>query len=172
MRKNIYILFAFAVLAMTIVACTKDNEGVKVQIEETLPGIEITSMGLSSQVGPFLTSDTIQVSFGGALTKSDTASFDIAWYDVPSSASTPATRIDSAHFSTWNESSKTANGNNRITTTLTPSTYPNTNTFSGNLGLKLSKLPSGNKSYTLKLYARSKDGKVATVSLSKFITMK
>lgn len=170
MRKNIYILFGFAVLAMTIVACTKDNEGVKVQIEETLPGIEITSMGLASQVGPFLTSDTIQVTFGGALTKSDTASFDIAWYDAPSTGA--ATRIDSAHFNTWNESSKTANGNNRITTTLTPSTYPNTNTFSGNLGLKLSKLPSGNKSYTLRLYARAKDGKVATVSVSKFITMK
>lgn len=157
-------------LGISMAACTKDNDGVKAEIETTLPTIELTSMGLLTQIGPFATTDAIQITFGGAITNSEADAFDIAWYDAPTTG-TPA-RIDSVHFKSWTEAAATANGNNSIVTTLTAATYPNTNTISGNVVLKLSKLPAGNKSYTLRLYARTKDGKMATVSVSRFITMK
>lgn len=164
MKKLLY--FSLAVLCMATTACTKDNEGVKTQIETTLPTIELTSMGLINQAGPFATTDAIQVSFGGALTKSDAGTFDFAWYDGTTNA-----RVDSVHFKGWTEAAATANGNNSISVTYSQATYPNTWTFSGNLVLKLAKLTSG-KSYTLRLYGRTSEDKMATVSVSKFITMK
>lgn len=159
-----------AVLVLTFTACTKNNDSIKASLEEALPPIEVTSLGLLLQVGPFATTDVIQVTFGGAVTKSEAGAFDIAWYDAPSSGT--AKLIDSTHFESWNVAAAAATGNNAISTTMLPTTYPNTSAFTGNLILKLTKLPGGSKAYTLKAYARTKDGKMSTVSVSKFITIK
>jgi len=170
MKKFIYI--SFATLCIVTTACTKDNEGVKTEIEKTLPAIELTSMGLMNQVGPFALADSlIQVSFNGAVTNQGVGTFDFAWYDVPpANSTTPANRIDSLHFNSWNVPiSKT--DSNSIAVTWAPSTYPNTWTFSGNLILKIKKLPAG-KPYTLRLYARTDDNNMATISTVSFITKK
>lgn len=168
MKKTFYT----AIIAGSVLlgSCTKDNENVKTELEKALPTIEITSMGLLQQVGPFAQADAIQVTFGGAITKAEPGAFDLAWYDAPSSGA--ATRVDSVHFDTWNTGASTANGNNSVTTSLVETSYPNTSAFSGTLVLKLSRLAAGNKSYTLRLYARTKDSKMATVSVSRFITVK
>ncbi|MBN9299189.1 MAG: hypothetical protein J0I41_19465 [Filimonas sp.] len=159
------IVFAAAIgLTFLATGCTKNNDSVKESLEKALPSIELTSLGMIQQVGPFATTDAIAVNFGGALTKTTAGAFDIAWYDNN-------TRTDSAHFDSWNMAASTANGNNVITTTMVPTTYPNTNAFSGILALKLAKLSSG-KSYTLKAYARTTTGEMATVSITKMITIK
>jgi len=168
MKKIIFL--SSAVIALFFTSCTKNNDAVKEELEKALPTIEITSLGLLQQVGPFAQSDVIQVTFGGALTKAEPGVFDFAWYDAPASG-TPA-RVDSVHFDSWNVAASTATGNNVISTTFTPSTYPNTNTFSGNLLLKLTRLPAGSKSYTLRVYAKTAGNQRATVSVTKFITVK
>lgn len=164
MKKILY--FAIAALGLSTTACTKDNESVRNQIETTLPTIEMTSMGLVNQVGPFSTSDAIQVSFNGAITNNSAGSFDFAWYDG-------STRVDSVHFAKW-DTTASAGGTkvHTISTNWAPTTYANTWTFSGSLILQLSKLTVAGKAYTLYLYARTSDNKLATVSASKFITMK
>jgi len=151
-------------------SCTKNNDYVKQELEKALPTIEVTSVGLLLQTGPFLQTDVLQITFGGAITKADPGTFDYAWYDAPATG-TPA-RIDSVHFAAWTTAASTATGNNSITTTLTPATYPNTNIISGNIIVKLAKLPAGSKLYTLKVYARTADNKMASVVLTKFITIK
>ncbi|MET0391775.1 MAG: hypothetical protein ABW019_01485 [Chitinophagaceae bacterium] len=168
MKKILYA--AIVTGSLFLGSCTKDNEGVKVELEKALPTIEITSMGLMQQVGPFAQADAILVTFGGAITKAEPGAFDLAWYDAPSSG-TPA-RVDSVHFDNWTTAASTANNNNSVTTSLLATTYPNTSAFSGTLVLKLNRLAAGNKSYTLRLYARTKDNKMATVSVTKFITVK
>lgn len=164
MKKILY--FSIAVLGLSTVACTKDNKSVRNQIETTLPSIELTSMGLVNQVGPFATTDAIQVSFNGAATNDGANSFDFAWYDG-------ATKVDSVHFVKWDATASA--GGSRVHTIATkwaPTTYANTWTFSGSLTLQLSKLTGAGKAYTLFLYARASDDKVASISISKFITMK
>lgn len=157
--------FSSAVIGVLLATgCTKNNDSVKSSLENALPAIEITSLGLLQQVGPFATTDAIQVTFGGALTKTDAGVFDIAWYDGN-------TRTDTVHFDSWNMAAATANANNAISTTFIGTSYPNTNAFSGNLVLKLSKLSSG-KSYTLRAYARTTNNQMATVSVTRMITMK
>jgi hypothetical protein len=168
MRKTIYPVLA--ILLFTWTACTKNNDSIKASLETALPAVEITSLGLLNQVGPFAQTDVIQVTFGGALTKSAAGAFDIAWYDAPSSGA--AKLVDSTHFDSWNVVAAAATANNAISTTMLPTTYPNTSAYSGNLVLKLAKLPAGSKSYTLKAYARTADGKMSTVSVTKFITIK
>lgn len=169
MKKILY--FSMAVLGLSTVACTKNNESVRNQIETTLPSIELTSMGLVNQVGPFTLSDSlIRVAFNGAVTNDGASTFDAAWYDVPSSGSVAPKLIDSTHFNSWNQSvSKT--DSNSISVTWLPTTYANTFTYSGNLVLKIKKLPAA-QSYTLKLYAHSSGNKVSSISTSKFITKK
>lgn len=164
MKKILY--FSIAVLGLSTIACTKDNESVRNQIETTLPAIEMTSMGLVNQVGPFSTSDAIQVSFNGAITNNGGGTFDFAWYDGN-------TRVDSIHFPNW-DTTASAGGTkvHTISTKWAPTTYANTWTFSGSLIMQLSKLTGTGKAYTLFLYARTNDNKLATVSTSKFITMK
>jgi hypothetical protein len=164
MKKLLY--FSFAALCLSVTACTKDNQGVKDQIETTLPPIEITSIGLPGQVGPFATTDAILVSFGGAATNSGVSTFEYAWYDGN-------TRVDSVHFKNWSDVVAAGNSkNNTISATWAPTTYSNTWTFSGSLVLQLNKLTGSGKAYTLRLYAYTDDNKVATTSVSKFITMK
>jgi hypothetical protein len=168
MKKNIFLSAAVFVLLFS--SCTKNNDYVKETLEKALPAIEITSMGLTQQVGPFAQSDVIQVTFGGALTGSTAGTFDFAWYDAPATGS--PVRVDSVHFDSWNAAASAANGTNAISTTMLTTSYPNTNAFAGSLILKLTKLPAGSKSYTLKLYASTGTNKKATVSVSKFITIK
>jgi hypothetical protein len=164
MKKILYL--SIAALGLCTIACTKNNESVKKQIETTLPSIELTSMGLLNQVGPFSTSDAIQVSFNGAVTNNGAGSFDFAWYDG-------SARVDSAHFPKW-DTTVSAGGTkvHTIATKWAQTTYANTWAFSGNLTLQLGKLTGAGKAYTLYLYARASDNKVASVSVSKFITMK
>jgi len=162
---------SFCVLIGSFVACTKNNDGVKEKLEKALPSVEITSLGLLIQTPPFATTDVIQVTFGGAITKADSAAFDIAWYDVPASSSANPALVDSVHFKYWTQAAEASTGNNAISTTLLPTSYPNTQIFTGNLVYKLTKMAAG-KSYTLKVYARTKDSKMATMSATKLITMK
>ena len=160
------LLYFSAALCLSFAACTKDNQGVKDQIETTLPAIELTSVGLPSQVGPFATTDAILVSFGGAATKSGVSTFEYAWYDGN-------TRVDSVHFKNWSDAVAAGNNkNNTISANWAQTTYSNTWTFSGSLVLQLNKLTGAGKAYALRLYAYTDDNKVATTSVSKFITMK
>ncbi|RFS26683.1 hypothetical protein DVR12_02530 [Chitinophaga silvatica] len=164
------ISYLSAALLFTLFSCTKNNDMIKAELEKALPTIEITSVGLIKQTGPFAVGDVIQVTFGGALTKADPGTLDFAWYDAP--ATGKPSLVDSVHFASWNVNASAATGNNGVSTVFTPSTYPNTNTFSGNLNLKLSKLATG-KTYSLFIYVRTKDDKnKAVVSQTKFITMK
>src|ERR1700743_1051806 len=144
MKKYLYLS-----AALLFAACTKNNDFEKNGLEAALPTVEVTSMGLFQQVGPFSTSSVIQVTFGGALTKARPGSFDYAFYDGN-------TRADSVHFPSWNETAGTATSGQAITTSMIPSTYANTQAFSGNLVLILTKLTTG-KSYTMKIYARTED---------------
>ncbi|MFT3824869.1 MAG: hypothetical protein QM731_13180 [Chitinophagaceae bacterium] len=167
MKRFLYLIIGGCIMAA---GCTKNNDSVKASLENALPAVEVTSLGLMNQVGPFAQSDAISVTFGGALTKTEAGAFDIAWYDAPTTGA--ATRVDSVHFDSWNVAAATATANNAITTTFIGTSYANTNAFSGNLVLKLAKLPSGSKSYTLRVYARTKDNQMASVSVSKMITVK
>ncbi|RAJ82263.1 hypothetical protein CLV59_104488 [Chitinophaga dinghuensis] len=167
MKKLTYI--SACLVSVLLYSCTKNNDDIKLQLEKALPNIEVTSMGLLRQTGPFAPADVIQVTFGGAITKADPGTLDFAWYDVPTSGK-PAL-VDSIHFASWNVTASAATGNSGVSTTLTPASYPNTNIISGNLNLKLSKLVSG-KSYSLFIYVRTTDNKVASVSQTKFVTMK
>ena len=165
-------LFKIILLAacFTAAGCEKNNDSVKESLENAIPDIQITSMGMIDQVGPFSSSDAIRVTFGGAVTRSEPGSIAAAWYDVPSGAAQPAL-MDSIYFDSWNTAASAANGNNSVETGLVPTTYPNTLAFTGNAVLKLAKLPPG-KPYTLRLYARTADGKMATVAVSRFITIR
>lgn len=166
--KKITYLYAclfFAVLS----SCTKNNDMIKTELEKALPTVKVTSMGLLRQVGPFSPSDVIQVTFGGTLTKAEPGTLDFAWYDAPSSGK--PVMVDSAHFASWNVAATAATGNNGVSVTLNPATYPNTNWFSGNLNLKLTKLAAG-KSYSLFIYVRTTDKTMAVMSQTKFVTMK
>ena len=159
---------SFCALVLTFGACTKNNDGVKATLENALPAIQITSLGLPGQTPPFEQKDVIQVVFGGALTKTESGAFDFAWYD---DAKVPV-RVDSVHFDAWTQVASAATAQNAITTTFSPTTYANTQGFTGNLVLKLTKLPTGGKAYTLRVYARTRDNKMATVAVSKLITIK
>lgn len=155
---------------MNLASCTKNNDDVKVELEKALPTIALTSLGLLQQTGPFNQTDVIQVTFGGSITKAEPGTVDFAWYTAPTSGA-PAL-VDSVHFNGWKEDAAAANGNNSLVTTFVGTSYPNTTAFSGSLNLKLAKLAGGSKSYTLKVYGRTKDSKAASVSVSKFITIK
>ncbi|SJZ39035.1 hypothetical protein [Sediminibacterium ginsengisoli] len=168
MKKKV--CFSALLIGVLLSSCTKNNDFIKTELEKALPSIELTSLGLMLQTGPFAQTDVIQVTFGGAVTQSEAGTFDIAWYDAPSSGT--AKLVDSVHFNSWTETAATSNANNAIATTSIPTSYPNTTAFAGNLLLKLTKLPAGNKSYTLRAYARTKDNKMAAVSVSKLITIK
>lgn len=167
MKYNIILVF---LLTFSFIACEKNNDSVKAELEKALPQIQITSMGLVTQVGPYATNDIIAVNFGGAITNAQSGSFDIAWYDVPAGSVQPKL-IDSLHFKSWNDTIGTGNSTNIVNTTLTPTTYPNTSVFSGRLLLRLSKLPAA-KPYTLALYARTANGNTARVSTTRFVTIK
>ena len=165
MKKFIY--FSIAALGLSTIACTKDNDGVKAEIEKTLPTIEITSMGLMNQVGPFNPQDSlIQVTFTGAITNNEAGTFDFAWYDANNTK-----LVDSVHFNSFSEPVSKATDSNSIAATWAPTTYANTQTFTGNLILKIKKYAAAT-TYSLRLYARTKDQQMATVSTSKFITKK
>ncbi len=168
MKKKSFL--SLLLVGLLFSSCTKNNDYIKAELEKALPPIELTSLGLMLQVGPFLQTDVIRVTFGGALTQSEAGTFDVAWYDVPSSGA--AKLVDSVHFNAWTETAGASNANNAIATTNIPTSYPNTNSFSGNLLLRLTKLPAGNKSYTLRAYARTKDNKLAMVSVSRLVTIK
>lgn len=155
---------------MLMTSCTKNNDNVKAELEKALPTIALTSLGIVQQTGPFNQSDVIQVTFGGSITKAEAKSVDFAWYTAPSSGA-PAL-VDSVHFNGWIEAAAAANGNNSITTEFVGTSYPNTMAFSANMNLKLAKLAGGSKSYTLKVYGRTTDDKVASVSVAKFVTIK
>ncbi len=166
--KKIICLSAYLLFVLT--SCTKNNDLVREELEKALPTIEITSMGLLRQVGPFATTDVIQVTFGGALTKANPGTLDYAWYDAP--ATGLPKMVDSVHFASWNEAAAASNGNNSVNTALMPATYPNTNTYSGNINIKLAKLPAGSKLYSLRIYVRTDKNEMAMTSQTKFITVK
>ncbi|MFL9481140.1 hypothetical protein ACI6Q2_00090 [Chitinophagaceae bacterium LWZ2-11] len=166
--KKILNLSIFMLLIL-FVSCTKNNDAVKVEMEKALPAIEVTGLGLPQQVGPFAQTDAILVYATGALTNAESGAFDVAWYDAPTSG-TPKL-VDSTHFNSWTVAASTATANNAITTAFIQSTYPNTMVYTSSLVLKLAKLPAGSKSYSLRVYARTKDNQMATVSLTKIITV-
>lgn len=163
MKKIAYL--SSCALLMFFASCTKNNDTVVDTLENALPTIEITSIGLLTQTGTFAQSDVIQVTCGGALTKAEPGAMDYAWYDGN-------TRLDSVHFDSWNEKAAASNGNNTVTTTFLSTTYPNTIAYSSSVVMKLAKLPTGGKSFNLKVYVRTKDNTVASMTQSKFITVK
>ena len=165
MKKLIY--FSIAALGLSAIACTKNNDGIKAKIETTLPTIEITSMGLMNQIGPFNPQDSlIQVTFTGAITNNEAGTFDFAWYDANNTKF-----VDSVHFKSFNEPVSKATDSNSVAVTWVPTTYTNTLAFTGNLILKIKKYAAAT-TYSLRLYARTTDQQMATVSTSKFIVKK
>lgn len=168
MKKQYFLPVMFCFAAMT--GCVKNNDSIKEELEKALPTIAVNSLGLMQQVGPFNQSDVIQVTFGGSITNAEPGVLDFAWYTSPSSGA-PAL-ADSVHFDSWTVAASNATASNGVSTSFIPSTYPNTRSFSGNLLLKLSKLQTGNRSYSLRVYVRTKDNKVGSVAVTRLITVK
>jgi hypothetical protein len=167
MKKFFFLGLASSLL---LASCQKDNENVRTELENALPTIALTSLGLKQQVGPFNQSDVIQVTFGGSITKAEPATIDFAWYTAPTSGA-PAL-VDSVRFNSWTETAATANGNNSVATTFVATSYPNTQSFSSNMNMRLAKLTGGSRSYTLRVYARTKGNEVGTVSVTRLVTIK
>ncbi|MBN9297856.1 MAG: hypothetical protein J0I41_12650 [Filimonas sp.] len=164
MKKNLITVLSISTLVLLFAACTKDNSSIG-DTEKKLPAISVSNYGLVNQVSPFNASDVILVNFAASVTGTTTGEFDIAWLDASNKT------VDSTHFGSWNADSTKTTGHKIVAKSL-PTTYPNTTVYEGNLYLKLSKLPTGNKSYGLKLYGRTSDGKVSTPTVvAKFITV-
>ncbi|WP_126969828.1 hypothetical protein [Gynurincola endophyticus] len=162
MRANILIS---AITVLLFSSCTKNNDFIKETLEEALPTIEITSLGLLSQVNPFNPTDVAQVTFGGSLTKTEPGVLDVAWY------TNSGQLVDSIHFDNWTQAASAQTRNNSVTTEMIASTYPNTSSFSGNLNLQLRILPASSN-YTLRVYVRTKDGTMSTMAVSGLIRIK
>lgn len=158
MKKNICTALVFS-LGIIVSSCTKDAD--VEAVSEKLPSIAITSVGLQ-QVPTFANTNTIQILFGATTTNVEPGTFDMAWYDGN-------TRVDSLHFASWMSEKPTVAP--AVSYTSVPSSYPNTSVYQGSLLVKLNNLTGGGKKYTLKLYARSKDGKLAAKTMSSFITV-
>lgn len=168
MKKLAY--SAILSISVFLLSCEKNNDKIKQELEKALPVIQVTSMGLVRQVGPFLPTDVIEVTYGGAVTNATAGTFDFAWYTVPATGAV-STLVDSVHFDKWTAAASSANGNNAVTTQLLPTTYPNTSVISGQLLLRLNKLVA-TRAYSLRLYARTAGGNTSTTSVTRFVTMK
>lgn len=161
-------------LSITMFSCKKDSD--VAAIEEKLPGVQLSSIGLQT-TGPLTTSSVIQLTFGATLTKLTPAAFDLELYD-----NTTATQVltQTIHFNSWS-------GFDSTTPTTTPpttlvgtlatiaftnpvTTYPNTTIYNGTILLKLNKLVAG-KYYTVKGYARTTDGQVSTFTVTKLFSL-
>ncbi len=165
-----YLSILILLSSIILIGCEKDNEEVKATLENAVPRLQLTSMGLNSQVGPFNTTNVIRVTFGGAITGLEQGSFSFAWYSAPSGNATPVL-VDSVFFPSWTTASSAATKNNSIQTNMVPTSYPNTVAYTGNLLLRLNTLPAG-APYTLRLYARAASGEMATVGVTRFVTMR
>ncbi len=162
MRTKIYIC---AIALVSLLSCTKNNDFIKENLEDALPKIEVTSLGLFSQVNPFSVSDVVLVTFGGSITKAEPGTLDFAWY------TNAGALVDSVHFDSWTQAASATTKNNSVTTEMIPSTYPNTFSFSGNLNLRLAVLEPAS-TYTLRVYVRSSDQTMSTISVSGLIRTK
>lgn len=165
MKKNLITALSITTLVLLFAACTKDNSDTIDATEKRLPSISVSNYGLVNQVGPFNSTDVILVSFGASVTGTTTGAFDVAWLDASNKT------VDSTHFGSWNADSTKTTGH-KISVKSISTSYPNTQVYEGSLFLKLSKLPTGSKTYSLKLYGRTSDGKVSSPTVvSKFITV-
>src|SRR5690606_23870609 len=135
-------------------------------LEKALPHIEVTSLGLLNQYGPFNSANTIQATFGGSTTQTQLQTVDYAWY----SGGNQPQLLDSVHFPQVNVAASAATGNSSLTTQFLDTTYPNTQVFTGKINLPLRNLTPG--SYTLRVYVRSTDGENSMVSVSNFVTIR
>jgi hypothetical protein len=165
-----YIFTAFvAIITLGITSCTKDAD--VDPIEAKLPAIQLSSLGYQ-QSSPFSTSTILQLQFGASTTNLAPGKFTVeilngtaivktvtfnSWSgnDATSTAAVPATATTAA---------KAAVVNHTISYTLQPTTYHNTQVYSGLINLKLSLLGlvSGT-TYSVRATAYSADGTKTSV---------
>lgn len=164
MKATYKILYTLS--ALVFFSCTKDNEFIKEELEKALPAIEVTSLGLNNQYGPFTSSQTIQATFGGSLTQSEPGTIAYAWY---TSGNSPRL-VDSVYFNHWTVTASTATKNSAVSTDFVDTTYPNTVAFTGKLNLPLSALTPG--TYTLRVYVRNTQQTTSSIAVTNFVTVR
>jgi len=150
----------------TFSSCVKeaDVDG----IEAKLPAIQISSMGLPVS-GPFLASNTaatVQIVFGGSLTKLTTGAFKV---EILSGT----TVVKTVNFPAWNGKDDTSTSTTTVHTiasTAQTTTYPNTFVMSGTILLKLSALGlTTGTNYTIRLTGYSATGVSSAYTTSSVI---
>lgn len=159
-----YIFTAFvAIITLGVTSCTKDAD--VDPIEAKLPAIQLSSLGYQ-QSSPFSTSTVLQLQFGATTTNLTPGRFTVdilngstvvktvnfdSWSgnDATSTPAIPATATTAA---------KAAVVVHSISYTLQPTTYHNTQVYSGLINLKLSALGlASGQTYTVRATAYSTD---------------
>ena len=166
MKKTVSLITLSGIITLMFGSCTKNNDFIKEELEKALPSVEVTSLGLYNQVGPFTPSSVLDATFGGSITNTELTTVDYAWY----TGGAAPELVDSVHFERPTvAASKDTNGSG-VSTSYIDTTYPNTAAFSGNLILPLSALQPG-AAYTLKVYVRNDKGDVSNITTTNFITV-
>ncbi|WP_462266012.1 hypothetical protein [Mucilaginibacter sp.] len=161
-----------AVTTLGITSCTKKAD---VDTTETkLPALQLSSLGYQ-QSSPFTTSTILQLQFGATTTNVAPGKFTVEFINTTA----PAVVVSTATFNSWSgydatyvpavpatatTAAKAAVINHTISYTLQPTTYYNTQVYSGLINLKLSALGlvSGN-TYTVRATAYTADGSKTSV---------
>lgn len=157
-----------AVMTVGVTSCTK-----KPDIDATeakLPALQLSSLGYQ-QSGPFpiataaATATTpatiatiLQLNFGATTTKTAPGAFKL---EIRDGATATSTIVKTVNFSSWSGSDDTKN--HTISYILQPTTYSNTQVYSGIINLKLGSLGlTAGKTYTVIAYAYSADAKTVS----------
>lgn len=148
-----------AVIILSVTSCTKKAD---VDVTETkLPAIQVSSLGYQ-QSSPFVISNTIlQLSFGATTTNLSTGKFTVEVFNSTSISAT-SVPVKIVTFNSWSGKDATSTAtvtNHSISYMLQPTTYPNTNVYSGSILLKLSLLGLVNSgTYSVRITGYSADG--------------
>ncbi len=173
--NKIITLALTAVLTLTMFSCTKEAD--VAATEARLPAIQLSSLGYTqsgpftivnsaSGVTPVTTATFLQLFFGATTTNTAPGRFTIEIVDGTSISSSSVV-LKTVTFPAWQGYDDTSRPNqtpnpvlnHSINYTLQPTSYPNTNVYSGNIILKLGLLGlTANKTYSVRARAYSADG--------------
>lgn len=163
-----------AIFTLSIGSCTK--KGDIAATEAKLPALQLSSLGYQ-QSSPFTTGTILQLTFGATATNTATGAFDIEVYEttVTGTTAAPITTLtaltQTIHFNKWSgydastpatySTTNVVGTAGTISSTAVPTTYSNTSVYQGQVLIRLNKLTS-NKTYSVKAYAYSSDGKIVS----------
>lgn len=148
-----------ALIILSVTSCTKKAD---VDVTETkLPVLQVSSLGYQ-QSSPFVISNTIlQLSFGATTTNLSTGKFTVEVFNGTAISAT-SVPVKTVTFNSWSGKDATSTAtvtNHSISYMLQPTTYPNTNVYSGSILLKLSLLGLVNSgTYSVRITGYSADG--------------